>query len=86
LFPPDLLPGASSYVEALDALATSRPLALGFGGMLYARIPFLALDRYASRVLLIEDATEFARFYKIMATIDGEEVAAINAKLNKKQT
>jgi hypothetical protein len=78
------VPGAATYVEALDALSSSRPLALGFGGMVYANIPFLALDRYASRVLMIEDATEFARFYRIMSAIDCDEVAAINAKLNKK--
>jgi hypothetical protein len=50
----------------------------------YATIPFLTVDRYAARVLMIEDATEFARFYKILSAIDRDEVAAINAKLNKK--
>jgi hypothetical protein len=33
-FPPDVVPGVSIYVEALDALASSRPLSLGFGGLL----------------------------------------------------
>jgi hypothetical protein len=78
------VPGVSIYVEALDALASSRPLSLGFGSVNYSTIPFLTVDRYAARVLMIEDATEFARFYKILSAIDRDEVAAINAKLNKK--
>lgn len=82
-FPPDLVPGVSMYVDAIDALAGDRPLSVGMGGVMYRRIPFLAIERYATRVLAIDDATEFARFHRIIAAADEKEVAAMNKAANK---
>lgn len=76
LIPPDLEPGADTYLEAWNALAYDRPLGQGFIGS----IPFMTIDRYAERIGLT-GPDEFARFARLVRAMDAEYVAIVNAKM-----
>ena len=82
-YPPDLLPGADQVVVAYGRLGADRPVTLGgMGGIIYGRIPYMAIARYAELRGLSVD--EFERFDRLITAIDADELPIINAKANKR--
>lgn len=52
------------------------------GGIIYGRIPFLSIARYAELRGLSAD--EYERLDRLITAIDAEELPVINAKANKR--
>jgi hypothetical protein len=84
-YPPDILPQAVPFLNALNRLAADRPrLSLGMSGIVvYGRIPFLSVDRYAARHG-IDGVSEFARFDRIIGAVDSFDVEYLNEQAAKK--
>lgn len=81
-YPPDLHAGGELYIDALNALAPDRHVALGMSGVLYGEIPFLSKERYAARFGLAGDA--FDQFLSILRVLDTDWVGRANEKANKR--
>lgn len=82
-YAPDLLPGADLYLKAFNALAADRPLTVGMAGVLYGRIPFESIDRFAVREG-IDQSDDFDQLRRIVVALDLEEVERLNKEANKK--
>jgi len=83
LYPPELIAGAALYLKALQVCGADRPVSLGMSGVIYGRIPFLTLDRFAVREG-IEDPDAFERLSRLVSLLDAEETDRMNKEANKK--
>lgn len=72
---PEIMPGAQSYLDAWQELASDRQFAPHF----VSPISFLALDAYARR-RGIDDPDEFASFCRIMREMDQEYLSIVNKR------
>lgn len=71
------------YLDALYALQGERQLALGLSGVIYGRIPFRAIERFADRYG-IDDLDDFDLLRRIVEALDAEEVKHLNDRANSK--
>lgn len=78
------MPGGDLFLDALDALAGSRPVIVGgAGGVLYGVVAFGEIDAFAAR-RLINDPDAFERFRRLFAILDAEEAARLTKQANPK--
>lgn len=81
--PPEIRDGAQFYFDAFSRLVAERPLSLGFGAVHHGRIPFVAIERYAERIGIV-DMDEFAMFDRIISAVDAKDVVTVNELANRK--